>query len=302
METRKILAAIILVLVVSANAFSQNIGVAINSDGAAPNNCAILDVSSTTKAFLPPRMTNAQKVAIATPAAGLMVWCSNCGPSGELQIFNGTTWTNTAGGAASGLDITDGSGNTYETVTIGTQTWLTKNLYTTKYNDGTDILTVTSSVSWSRLTSGAYCDYSNDPSNTATYGRLYNWHAVNTGKLCPTGWHVPTDAEWTTLAVYLGGSTGAGGKLKETGTAHWTTPNSGATDEKDFTALPGGFRPSRSVFSNIGIYGYWWSSTVSSTQYNSPYAYYLEINYNSDVARTLMDDGRDGMSVRCLKD
>jgi hypothetical protein len=114
METRKILAVILVVLALYTNAFSQNIGVAINSDGAAPNNSSILDVSSTTKGFAPPRMTHAQKLAIASPATGLIVWCSNCGSSGELQIFNGTTWTNTIGGAASG--ITPGA------PTIGTAT------------------------------------------------------------------------------------------------------------------------------------------------------------------------------------
>ncbi|MBV5280401.1 MAG: fibronectin type III domain-containing protein, partial [Actinobacteria bacterium] len=117
MKMRKILAVIWVVLALSANAFSQNIGVAINSDGSAPNNSTILDVSSTTKGFLPPRMTNAQKLAIASPAAGLIIWCTNCGSSGELQIFNGTIWTTTIGGAASG--ITPGA-PTIGTATAGT--------------------------------------------------------------------------------------------------------------------------------------------------------------------------------------
>ncbi|MEI6679532.1 MAG: fibronectin type III domain-containing protein, partial [Mariniphaga sp.] len=117
MKTIKILAVIFLVLVLFTNAFSQNIGVAINSDGSAPNNSSILDVSSATKGFLPPRMTNAQKLAIASPATGLIVWCSNCGPSGELQIFNGTLWINTIGGVAAGL--TPGA-PTIGTATAGT--------------------------------------------------------------------------------------------------------------------------------------------------------------------------------------
>ncbi|MBP7102434.1 MAG: fibrobacter succinogenes major paralogous domain-containing protein [Bacteroidales bacterium] len=194
--------------------------------------------------------------------------------------------------------VTDIDGNTYKTVKIGTQTWMAENLKVTKYNDGTAIPNVTDGTAWSKLTTGAYCNYDNDPSKVATYGRLYNWHAVNTGKLCPTGWHVPTSEEWNELSEYLGGYVVAGGKLKETGTTHWLSPNEGATNESGFTALPGGLRYGWGTFDYIGEDGFWWSSTETST-----------INAFS---RTLHDYDGDldiinsnkvaGFSVRCVKD
>src|SRR5690554_5475820 len=156
--------------------------------------------------------------------------------------------------------ITDIDGNTYKTVTIGTQTWMAENLKVTKYNDGIAIPNVTDNTAWRELATGALCDYANTPSNSETYGKLYNWHAVNTGKLCPTGWHVPSDAEWTELTDYLGGTSVAGGKLKETGTTHWAR-NTGATNETGFTALPGGGRDDSGTFYGIGGDGFWWSAT-----------------------------------------
>jgi uncharacterized protein (TIGR02145 family) len=123
--------------------------------------------------------------------------------------------------------LTDQDGNVYKTVTIGTQTWMAENLRTTKYNDGTAIANVTENTVWDTLRTGAYCNYNNTTSidTIATYGRLYNWHAVNTGKLAPIGWHVPTADEWTKLTDDLGSGYVAGGKLKETGTSHWNSPN-----------------------------------------------------------------------------
>ena len=194
--------------------------------------------------------------------------------------------------------ITDIDGNTYKTVTIGTQTWMAENLKVTKYNDGIAIPNVTDNTAWRELTTGALCDYDNTPSNSETYGKLYNWHAVNTGKLCPTGWHVPSDAEWTELTDYLGGSSVAGGKLKETGTTHWASPNTGATNETGFTALPGGYRNLNGSFYNIGYYGSWWSAT----EYGATYAWFRYLsNYNSNVSRDYFDK-EVGLSVRCVRD
>jgi uncharacterized protein (TIGR02145 family) len=496
MKTRKILAVIWVVLALAANVFSQNIGVAINSNGAAPNSCAIFDVSSVTKGFLPPRMTNAQKTAIASPATGLIVWCTNCGSSGELQIFNGTIWTTTIGGAASGVTpgaptigtatagnaqatvaftapasnggsaitsytatsspggltgtlsqagsgsititgltfgtaytftvtattasgkgspsapsnsvipfgvpgaptigtatagnaqatvtftapasnggsaitsytatsspggftgtlsqagsgtititgltngtaytftvkannaagagtasvesnsvtpiaptVTDVSGNTYETVTIGTKTWMAKNLNTTKYNDGTIIPNLSSKLAWSAATSGAYCDYDNNWFNGTTYGKLYNWYVVdnnaatkvasNGGKnICPTGWHVPTAPEWKDLFRTIGSSAEAGGRAKETGTTHWTTPNTGATNSVGFTALPGGNRFYNGAFSGIGLIGTWWATW----EWNKTDAYYYYLEYSSSSEGEFNYSKNFGCSVRCLKD
>ena len=213
---------------------------------------------------------------------------------GEEYIFKTATGT-----------VSDIDGNVYYTVTIGTQVWMRENLGTTKYNDGTLIPLVTDT--WTALTTGAYCDYNNTPSNSITYGRLYNWYVVdnnaatkaasNGGKnVCPTNWHVPTDTEWTTLTTYLGGENIAGGKLKETGTTRWNSPNAGATNESGFTALPGGYR-SGGVYSGVGDNGGWWSST----EYSTTNAWYMYM-YNDYTDATGWDSKKIyGFSVRCVR-
>jgi uncharacterized protein (TIGR02145 family) len=198
-----------------------------------------------------------------------------------------------------GSIICDIDGNTYKTVVIGTQTWMAENLKTTKYNDGTAIPLVTDKTEWNNLTTPGYCWYNNDEAtNKATYGALYNWYTVNTGKLCPTGWHVPTQAEWTTLTDYLGGEGIAGGKLKETGSTHWDSPNTGATNETGFTALPGGFRTLGDGFIAIGFSGCWWTSTMTGS-FNVWYRYMF--NDISDVYYGGLAKG-NGLSIRCLMD
>ena len=206
--------------------------------------------------------------------------------------------------------VTDIDNNVYNTVIIGTQEWMAENLKTTKYNDGTAIPNITVDATWAAATTGAYCDYSNIPANSTIYGRLYNWYAEdnntatnvasNGGKnVCPTSWHVPTDTEWTTLTTYLGGESVAGGKLKETGTTHWLSPNMGATNETGFTALSGGYRYSGGSFYYIGNSCGWWSSTENSTSS----AWLRSMGYNStSVNRYGGDDKRFGFSVRCVKD
>jgi uncharacterized protein (TIGR02145 family) len=196
--------------------------------------------------------------------------------------------------------LTDQDGNTYKTITIGTQTWMAENLRTINYNDGTVIPNITDADEWAALTTGAYCNYNNTTGNDtiATYGRLYNWYAINTGKLAPKGWHVPTNAEWTTLTDYLGGTSVAGGKLKETGITHWGNPNIGATNESGFTALPGSFRYPNGAFDYIGIYGIWWSSTEGVTDY----AYGQGVDNSISNLTRIYNYKELGYSVRCLKD
>lgn len=196
--------------------------------------------------------------------------------------------------------ITDQDGNVYKTVTIGTQTWMAENLRTTTYNDGTTIPNITG-IGWTDLTTGAYCNY-NNTTNTdtiATFGRLYNWFAVNTGKLAPKGWHVPTDAEWITLTNYLGGDSITGYKLKEIGTKHWRSPNTRATNEVGFTALPGGFCIENSLFGNIGNIAFWWSTTELG---NTIYANCRAISYNSSNLNSTGFKRLFGLSVRCVRD
>src|ERR1035437_5986068 len=140
--------------------------------------------------------------------------------------------------------ITDNDNNVYRTITIGSQTWMAENLKTTKYRNGDQISNVLSNTDWPVQTSGAYCWYNNDSESCkALYGALYNWYSVNDSRnIAPLGWHIPTSDEFTTLMNYLGGDSIAGGKIKETGITHWQTPNTRATNESGFTAMPAGYR------------------------------------------------------------
>jgi uncharacterized protein (TIGR02145 family) len=195
--------------------------------------------------------------------------------------------------------VKDIDGNVYKTVTIGKQVWMAENLKTTKYNDGTAIPLVADDKAWEALTAPAYCWYNNDATaNKKTYGALYNWYTVNTNKLCPKGWHVPTDEEWTTLTTYLKGESVAGGKLKETGTTHWQSPNTGATNETGFTALPSGTRSYNGTYYPIGSLGFWWSSTEKS----APNAFNRLMGYIGSVVIRVGTNKHYGFSVRCLKD
>ncbi len=195
--------------------------------------------------------------------------------------------------------VTDIDGNVYQTVTIGTQVWMKENLKTTKYSDGTAIPLITDNSSWAALTTPAYCWYNFDAATYKnTYGALYNWHAVNTGRLCPAGWHVPTDTEWTTLKDYLGGETIAGGKLKESGTSHWTTPNTDATNETGFTGLPGGYIAYSGVSGYLGSFGYWWTNTEKT----ATDVWYQYLSFDNGGASKLSGSKNYGFSVKCVKD
>ena len=240
----------------------------------------------------------------------LYVWAYNsCGASSSLELNEQTS--DCPSSFICGTSTVTYDGVTYNTVQIGSQCWLKENLRTTKYNDNSSIPEVTDASTWTSTTSGAYCCYDNNPSNCDTYGALYNWYAVNTGKLCPRGWHVPSDAEWCTLENYVEANTdpncnlwewrgiNTGGHLKEADTTHWASPNTGADNSSGFTALPGGSRKySDGSFYVLGLNGYWWSSTV----YDASYAWHRFLHYhNAGVYRDCHDYG-DGFAVRCLKD
>lgn len=195
-------------------------------------------------------------------------------------------------------------------VTICAQVWATKNLDVTTYSDGTPIPQVTDPTAWANLTTGAWCYYNNDAANNATYGKLYNWYAAagiydaaSLGnatlrkKLAPTGWHVPTDTEWTALTTCLGGEP-AGGKMKETGITHWNSPNTNATNSSGFTGLPGGYRFHDGSFNYIGDYGFWWSSLEDGTTL----AWDRDLYYYSGFANRYLFYKTYGFSVRCLRD
>lgn len=201
--------------------------------------------------------------------------------------------------------VTDSDGNIYQTVKIGDQLWMAENLKVTRYRDGTPIPNITDNTEWGELKTGAYCNYNNSEDIAATYGRLYNWYAVNNShNIAPEGWHIPTKEEWQTLVDYLGGILVAGCKMKETGTTHWWSPNFCATNESGFTALPGGNRgdhETRGEFhDSIGRMAAFWSSS----EYGSDQAFNVGLSWKERSTHSiLLSDWYKwyGFSVRCIR-
>jgi uncharacterized protein (TIGR02145 family) len=206
-----------------------------------------------------------------------------------------------------GPNVKDIDGNVYQSVTNCNQTWIKTNLNVSKYSDGTPIPQVTDPAAWFNTRTGAWCYYQNSTANGTIYGKLYNWYAVAgiydyasetnpalRKKLAPTGWHVASDIEWTTLITCLGGESVAGGKMKATGTSLWNTPNTTATNESGFTALPGGYCDYFQKFSTIGDNGCWWTSRTnpSNSSLNTS---------NGSIIRGSFTMAF-GVSVRCVKD
>jgi uncharacterized protein (TIGR02145 family) len=195
----------------------------------------------------------------------------------------------------------DGDGNNYPIVQIGSQIWMAENLKTTKYNNGDPIPSVIENTAWKSLSTGAFCYYNNDGiANKNTYGVIYNYYSISdVRKLCPTGWHVPTYNEWMSLVNFIGGESVAGAKLKETGTTHWNNPNTGATNESGFTALPAGTRYDDGTFYGLSNFGYWWTATEEYV----PKAWFIDLCYlTSDVYSISTTPKQSGFSVRCVKD
>ena len=294
-------------VLMSAQMNGQNVGIGANTF--TPDNSALLELQSTNSGLLLPRMTTAQRNAISNPAQSLIIYnlTTKC-----VEIYESNQWQAIWYDFTCGTSTVTYDGVTYNTVQIGDQCWLKENLRTTKYNDGTSITNVTDNATWTSTTSGAYCCYDNNPSNCDTYGALYNWYAVNTGKLCPSGWHVPSDGEWKTLEMYLGmtqaqadatGWRGTDQGAKLAGNASlWID---GALEQNanfgtsGFSALPGGNRSySDGSFNILGKYGDWWSSTETdgSNAWNRNLSYtnanVFRYNYNKSY----------GFSVRCLRD
>lgn len=184
-------------------------------------------------------------------------------------------------------------------IRIGTQRWMSKNLDVSHYRNGDSIPEVRNPIIWAALTTGAWCYYNNDPANEATYGKLYNWYAVTDPRgLAPAGGHIPSNAEWTTLTAFLGGDIVSGGKMKERGITHWSSPNTDGTNISGFTGLPGGVRSIDGSFGLINIYGYWWSST----KYTSRSAWYRGLYYDHGNISGYNAFKVNGFSVRCIKD
>ena len=207
--------------------------------------------------------------------------------------------------------VTDIDGNTYLTIKIGKQWWMAENLKVTHYRNGEALPNITDNSAWENLTAGAYCNYNNDEIHVDTYGRLYNWYAVNDSRgLAPEGWHVPSDDEWKDVEMFLGMSrteadaamrgrgTDESGKLKEMGTVHWRNPNVGATNESGFTALPGGKRYEGGPYDEIEITAEFWTSTETGSEH----AWLRILTHNlPQIARVDHWKSR-GVSVRCVKE
>lgn len=186
--------------------------------------------------------------------------------------------------------------NEYPVVRIGNQCWMAADLRTTRYKNGTNIPNVIDANAWLQMNSGAWCNYDNNSINGNIYGKLYNWHAAANPNVCPQGWHVPSDAEWSVLVNQLGGEGVAGGKLKST--THWSLPNEGATNETGFTALPGGYRDAGGGFFNLGEHGIWWSSTQTN-----PYeAWFWEMYSSVSGIYRVSDEKEEGVCIRCIRD
>jgi len=193
--------------------------------------------------------------------------------------------------------VKDIDGNTYHTVTIGHVVWMVENLRTTRFRNGASISLVTDSFAWISMKSPAYCWYDNNQTlYRDTYGALYNWYAVESGKLCPKGWHVPTEDDWLSMANYISEDNSIGGKLKEKGTAHWKSPNEGATNEFGFTVLPGGFRGK--TFDGLGLCTFFWS-VVEKDEMKS---YCTGFTFNSSKLYTAGMFKSTGVYVRCVMD
>ena len=208
--------------------------------------------------------------------------------------------------------IADVDGNQYFVVKIGSNWWMAENLKTTKYNDNTGIPIVTDNTAWIGLSNPAYCWYNNDEAYyKPLYGALYNWYAASNSKLCPTGWHVPTDADFNAMELSLGippaqidtwgwRGTDQGKQLKNT--TGWST-NENGTNTSGFAALPGGYRNYQSGgFFGNDMLSYWWSSTDDSANGQPEVAWYRRLDGDNDGVYKATTDKRAGKYIRCVKD
>ncbi len=287
---KNILAAVFIIALFITTSSNAQVGIGVST--AARNPSAQLEVTSTTKGFLPPRMTTTQRDAIVNPASGLVIFNTT---TNSLEYKSSTVWVTLT--TATPTVIPDA----LPTIQIGTQKWMTQNLNTSYYRNGDTIPYVTDSTVWVGLTTGAWCYYDNDPAYGEIYGKLYNWYAVKDsthGGLAPLGWHVSTYEDWETLSTTLGGLTVAGGKMKSAGTTRWTWPNTGANNTSGFAGLPGGARGSVGKFLNNGSNAYWWSSTENLTT-NAWYRILYYSNSNNSKTSSIKTCG---LSVRCLRD
>jgi uncharacterized protein (TIGR02145 family) len=308
---------------------NAQVGIGIPTSQIDPS--AQLQVSSTTKGFLPPTMTIAQRNAIASPAQGLMIFCTDCGGSGQPQFYSGSSWrsmlrSDTRDGITTHAcgtpnihnpsliygSMIDQEGNGYNTIVIGTQEWMAENLKTSIYRNGDAIPTGLSNAEWQYVQGqGAWAYYNNQSNYDCPYGKLYNWYAVaDTRNLCPVGWHVPTTQEWAILIDYLGGEAVAGGKMKST--ALWSSedyilydpdtfepvpvPPIPASNSSGFSALGGGDRGEYGDYVGMTQLGQYWSSTGGGFSWSQ------KLEHGADWTYSPAGGPNNGYSVRCVHD
>jgi uncharacterized protein (TIGR02145 family) len=198
--------------------------------------------------------------------------------------------------------VTDVDGNTYKTIQLGNQTWMAENLKTEHYANGDVINNIAETDLWENTLVGAWTYYNNNEEMNEDYGKLYNWFAVEDPRnICPSGWHIPNDPEWEALLTHLGGYLVAGASMKETGLNHFAYSNEGSTNESGFTGLPGGMKDWGSLSFDLGLSGYWWSSTNANDYYDLE-AYYYFIGRDVDHVLDGAGDKNNGISCRCIKD
>jgi uncharacterized protein (TIGR02145 family) len=195
--------------------------------------------------------------------------------------------------------VKDIDGNEYHTIQIGSQVWMTENLQTTRYNDGTEIPLITDQLAFYEIKAPCMCWYNNDESaNKNGFGALYNWYAVDTKKICPSGWHVPSNEEWATMIEFLGGANIAGGKLKSFGIPNWTSRDAGAQESSGFNVLPAGFRGKGAFYPATKSAAIFWTSSV----FDDDDAWTRYFQPDTITAGQGHGGKYHGFAIRCLKD
>lgn len=292
MKTKTLYLAIILLF--SCSVTHSQVGIGTQS----PDSTALLDLQSESKGLLVPRLSTAAQLGIKNPATGLLVFNLDFL---RFYYYDGQQWLSLSSLGGDTLQVWQCGdsiyydGENYATVQVGAQCWLQKNLNTgIRINGGAE--PVNNGIT------EKYC-YNDDPANCLVYGGLYSWNEMmqyaspeGTQGICPSGWLLPSDADWASLVSFLGGESIAGGKLKEEGATHWLSPNTGATNESGFTALPGGYRALNENFPALGVKGAYWSSSLFVTGY----AYYRELNNSTEAISRNYGNASMGYSVRCL--
>lgn len=277
----------------NGNIYNNNPG-NIGLGTSTPDQSAILELKTSTKGFLPPRLTTSEILAIPNPVEGLTVYNTTLK---KLSVFNGSNWDcdNVNLNACNGIEEFEYGGQTYNTVVIGNQCWMKENLNIGEQITGAHSQTDNSVVE-------KYC-YNNLESNCDVYGGLYQWNEMmqysiipGSRGICPNGWHLPTDNEWYIIASFLGGEAMAGGKLKETDTLHWHSPNLRATNSSRFTAIPGGYSGSYNYYISLGRQCMFWTSDKG----NNTQKYLYILAYDQAGFYQGADEAYLGLSVRCI--